>query len=222
MTTPAQPPPAKGRKKSPAANPVTWVIVLGVALAGGAYLLMRQRSTAAANAAGTGTATPTGSLEDFAGQIATLQSEIADLQSSAAQDEAGETGTGTTTTPPPAGGGGALKAPGGFSVTPHAGGANFGWQAVPGAKAYQLQVTGAGGKGTGTSHYDHAANATHASVSLAKGAYKARVRAGASTASLTGPWTPYKPFTVTAKAPAVKPPVVKGSGGTSGGGEGED
>lgn len=196
MTTPAQPP---AKRKGAKITPMTMVIVLGVALAGGAFFLWRQRSSASA-AANTAAATPTGSLEDFAGQIATLQSEIADLQSSAAQDEAGETTTGTTT-PPPGGTPGKLTAPGGFSVTPHAGGANFGWGAVPGAAAYQLQVTGAGGKGTGTSHYDHAANATHASVSLAKGAYKARVRAGTSTASLTGPWTPYKPFT-----------VVKGSG----------
>lgn len=196
MTTPAQPP---AKRKGAKITPMTMVIVLGVALAGGAFFLWRQRSSSAAANNAAAAATPTGSLEDFAGQIATLQTEIADLQSSAAQDESGET-TGTTTPPPGGTTTTGLKAPAGFSITPTAAGADFGWSTVTGASAYQLQVTGAGGKGTGTSHYDHAANATHARVALAKGAYKARVRAGVSTASLTGPWTPYKSFTVTGRS----------------------
>jgi hypothetical protein len=183
----------KGKGKR--VSPTMIILVLGVALAGGAYLLYRQRKNAA-TAASTAAPVDTSQLEDFAGQIATLQSEIGNLQSSAAQDEAGETGTGTT--------GGTttttLKAPAGLSVTPHKGGASFGWSTVPGAKAYELEVTGAGGKGTGTSHYDHASGGNHAeNVALAKGAYKARVRAGTSTAALSGPWTPFKPFTVPAK-----------------------
>lgn len=220
MTTPAQPP-AKGKgKKSGLNSPMTWVIVLGVGLVAGAFLLWRQKGTAAAAS----TATPQPNNEDVAGQIATLQGEIGDLQSTGAQDEAAESGTGTTTTPvPPAG----LAAPGGLSITPNAAGANFGWGKVAGARAYELQVTGAGGHGTGTSHYDHAGADNHAEgVHLAKGKYRARVRAGTSTATLSGPWTAYKPFTVTGKA-AAKPPSrpgskLPGSHPASGGSEGED
>lgn len=208
MATPGQPA-VKGKGKR--VSPTMIILVLGVALAGGAYLLYRQRKTAAA-ASSSAAAPDTSQLEDFAGQIATLQTEIGDLQSSAAQDEKGETGTGTgprVVSGPPVhlgpGDGGtgtvtALKAPAGLSVSPHKGGANFGWSTVPGARAYELEVTGAGGKGTGTSHYDHASAGNHAeNVALARGAYKARVRAGTSTAALSGPWTPYKPFTVPAR-----------------------
>ncbi len=188
----AQEPAGKRKGKM---SPTTIIIVLGVALIGGAYFLYRQRQSAnAAQSAANVNASP--STEDFAGQIATLQAEVADLQSSAAQEQAGETGTGTTggTT----GGTAALKAPG-LSVTPHQGGADFGWGAVSGAKAYELEVTGAGGKGTGTSHYDHAGTTTHARVTLAKGAYKARVRAGRSLTDIHGPWSAWHGFVVPAK-----------------------
>lgn len=80
-------------------SPVTWIIVLGLALAGGAYLLYR-RSTAAA-AAGTTSATtdtPAGTTNpDWSGEIATLQTEIMDLQSSESQEDNDDdktTGTG--------------------------------------------------------------------------------------------------------------------------------
>jgi hypothetical protein len=183
-------------------SPTLIIVVLGVALGGGAYLLYRRSKSAAASSSSS-TPVDTSQLEDFAGQIATLQTEIADLQSSTAQGEAGETGTGGTyrvVTGRTTGSGGTttatLAAPAGLSVTPRKGGADAGWSVVPGAHAYELEITGAGGKGTGTSHYDHAGGGNHASVSLSKGAYKARVRAGTSTAALTGPWTPYKPFAV--------------------------
>lgn len=204
VTTPAQPPRKKGL------SPTTWVIiVLGGALAGGALFLYRRRNQSSSAAAATTTAPA--STTDFSGQIATLQAEIADLQSSAAQDEASESG-GTTTS----GGSTAttLAAPG-LSVTPRTGGADFGWNAVPNAKAYQLQVSGAGGAGTGTSHYDHVGTTTHASVSLTKGKYTARVRAGTSTASVTGPWSPAKSFTVGAV------PIRSKGKNTPGGGGGE-
>lgn len=186
----AAPAPAPGKRKGTKITPMTMVIVLGVALAAGAFFLWRQRSSASSANNAAAAATPNN--EDVAGQIATLQAEIADLQSSGAQDEAGESGTGT----PPGSTPGKLAAPAGLSITPKASGADFGWSKVAGASAYELQVTPAGGKGTGTSHYDHAGTGTHAAVSLAKGAYKARVRAGTSTALLTGPWTPYKSFSV--------------------------
>lgn len=208
MTTPAQPPVKGGKKKFPSMqSPVTWVVVLGIAIAGGAYLLyQRNKAAAAANTTSATTGTSTADTTDFSGQIATLQAEVADLQSSFSQDESAETtatsgSTGTTAT--------ALKAPTGFSITPNANGADFGWGKVDGAKAYELQVTGAGGAGTGTSHYDHAGADNHAEgVRLAGGKYKARVRAGASTTSLTGPWTPYKSFTVGHPKTGGQPPKV--------------
>ena len=194
-------PPARGKRMSP----TMIIVVLGVALGGGAYLLYRRSKNSAASSSAS-TPVDTSQLEDFAGQIATLQTEIGDLQSSAAQGEAGETGTGsggpyqvlTGRTTGSSGGTttATLAAPAGLSVTPRKGGADAGWSVVPGAHAYELEITGAGGKGTGTSHYDHAGTGNHASVNLTKGAYKARVRAGTSTAALTGPWTPYKPFAV--------------------------
>lgn len=207
MTTPAQPPAKGAKKKFPSMqSPVTWVVILGIAVAGGAYLLYRRNKAAAAATPAATTTTGTTDTTDFGGQIATLQAEVADLQSSFSQDESAETtatsgSTGTTAT--------ALKAPTGFSITPTSNGANFGWGKVDGAKAYQLQVTGAGGAGTGTSHYDHAGADNHAEgVRLAGGKYKARVRAGTSTTSLTGPWTPYKSFTVGHPRTGGQPPKV--------------
>lgn len=220
MTTPAQPP-ARGRQgnKFPSMrSPVTWAVILGIALAGGAYILYRRRNTAAA--ANASTAAPSTDTTDLAGQIATLQTEIADLQSTTTQDEGTETGTGTST-----GGGGTgtgkLTAPTGFSITPHAGFADFGWSTVPGAKAYELQVAGAGGAGTGASHYDHAGAGNHAEkVKLSNGSYRARVRAGTSVTSLTGPWTPWKGFQVGAlRGTPIRAPK---SPAFSGGGESEN
>src|SRR6185503_2219321 len=125
----------------------------------------------------TGTAAAdTGNTEDVAGQIGTLQSEIGNLQSSSAQDEACEaaaTTTGCGTPAAPA----VLAAPAGLSVTPRGHGADAGWGPVPGAKVYELAISGAGGTGTGISHYDRVIPATHAQVAgLAPGRYTARVR----------------------------------------------
>lgn len=90
----------------------------------------------------------------------------------------------TTTTPPTPG------TPSGLSVTPHAGFADFGWGAVKGAKSYELSVTGAGGKGTGTSSVDTTETGNHAEgVKLQPGKYHARVRVTG------GKWTAVKTFT---------------------------
>ena len=88
-------------------SPVTWIGILVIALAGGAYLLYRRSQSAAAASttaatAGTGTTTPT----DYSGQVATLQTEIMDLQSSEAQpgddeDKDKTTTGGKKTTKPP-------------------------------------------------------------------------------------------------------------------------
>jgi len=188
----------RGKRKTGLRSPTAIIIILTVSLAAGAYLLYRQRKNAAAAASpatGGGTA-DTGNTEDVAGQIGTLQSEIGNLQSSAAQDEAGEaatttTGGGTPATPA------VLAAPAGLSVTPRGHGADAGWGPVPGAKVYELAISGAGGTGTGISHYDRVIPATHAQVAgLAPGRYTARVRAGKSAADVHGHWTAARPFTV--------------------------
>lgn len=73
-------------------SPVTWLIVLGIALAGGAYLLYRRsQSSAATGTSTTGTSTDTSTGTDYSGQIATLQTEIMDLQSSGAKSSSSST-----------------------------------------------------------------------------------------------------------------------------------
>lgn len=212
-TAATQAPGRRGNKFPSLRSPITWVVVLGIGLAAGAFILYRRNK----NAAAATTATPAPDTTDLQGQIATLQTEVADLQSSAAQDEAGETGTGgglhgTPIPGHPAPRGPKLTAPGGLSITPHAGFADFGWSKVDGASAYELQVAGTAPH-PGASHYDHAGTGNHAEhVRLANGNYHARVRAGTSTASLTGPWTPWKPFHV-GRAIATR----AGSNGSSGG-----
>jgi len=212
--------PAPGKKKAKL-TPTMTIVILGVALAAGAFLLWRRRS--AANAASTaGTSTPQPNNEDVTGQIATLQGEIGDLQSSAAQDEAAETGTGTTGSGTGTGGGvsSVLPAPAGLSVTPHAGGADAGWGTVSGATVYELRIQGAGGSGTGTSHYDHVAAANHARVNLTPGKYVAAVRAGKSTVDVHGHWTPNRAFTVPKAGKvtaAPRTPATQAAGPTGGG-----
>lgn len=131
-------PKGKGRKIA-GMTQTQLLIVLGIALVGGAYLLYRSRKkTAAASTTGsTGTGTCADgsapdangncpqSSQDFSGQLATLQQEIAGLQASAGGGSSGGggvTGTtggttggstggstdggGVTTPPPPATGGG--------------------------------------------------------------------------------------------------------------------
>lgn len=69
-------------------SPVVWVIALGVALAVGAYILVRNRSSSAAGTSTSTADTPSGTANpDWSGEIATLQTEIMDLQSSESQDK---------------------------------------------------------------------------------------------------------------------------------------
>lgn len=110
--------------------------------------------------------------------------------------------TGTTTD---------LKAPAKASVTPRQGGADIGGGSVDGAKAYEILVQGAGGKGTGTSHYDHVLATNHADVTLTPGNYVTRSRAGTSAANVHGPWSEDTAFTV---------PKASGPGQTHPGGKG--
>jgi hypothetical protein len=89
-------------------NPMTWVIVLGVTLAAGAYILYRRNQSSQSSQSASTAATPDST--DFSGEISTLQAEIADLQSGEGGEAAGGGGTG----------GG--QQPGGGSGTPPQGG----------------------------------------------------------------------------------------------------
>jgi hypothetical protein len=95
-----QPAGQQGRGSSALRSPVTWIIVLGIALAAGAYLLYKRSSSSSAAGTSTDTSdTPAGTQNpDWSGEIATLQTEIGDLQSTMAQeDEQSKTsGSGTT------------------------------------------------------------------------------------------------------------------------------
>lgn len=83
--TAGSPPPKDGKKKPVGAlkNPVTWLIVLGVALVGGAFLLWQQNQSSSSSGSGTGSGTGTGT--DDSGALGTLQGEIGNLQSSLTQ-----------------------------------------------------------------------------------------------------------------------------------------
>jgi hypothetical protein len=83
----------------------------------------------------------------------------------------------------------------GLSVTPQSGFADVAWSDVKGASSYELQIAGAGGKGTGTSHVDGAYYSGHAGhVTLSPGRYQARVRARNSAGY--GPWSAQHVFTI--------------------------
>lgn len=89
---------APAKRKSAMSSPWTWVIVGAVALGVGAWILIRRQS-AARSSSTTDTTGTSSDQTDFSGQISTLQTEIADLQSSLAQSGGGggggSTGTGT-------------------------------------------------------------------------------------------------------------------------------
>jgi hypothetical protein len=118
---PDNPPPAKGtpppKGKLTARNPVTWVIILGVAVAGGAYLLYRRSRSSGSASSSTGTAV------DPSAALGTLQSEIGNLQSSGGfgggtsvvpvGSTSGGAGTVTTDGTGPASGGNSSGASGG-------------------------------------------------------------------------------------------------------------
>ena len=195
MTTPAEPPAKGGKKKFPSmSSPTTWVVILGIAVVVGGYLLYRNRK--AASTAATTATTTTADTTDWSGEIATLQAEIADLQSTMTQDERGEeadTDDKTKGHPPVH----PLKAPPAPNVSPHESGTDVSWSAVTGARAYELLIEGATGRGTGHSHFQHVYTGTHATgIRLGNGRYVARVRAGTSTANVHGPWSPDHEFRV--------------------------
>ena len=85
-------------RKSVLKSPWTWVGVAVIALVGGAYLLYRQNKNAQAAASSTTTTGTPSDETDYAGQIGTLQAEIADLQGTLAQ-QSGTTSSVTVTVP---------------------------------------------------------------------------------------------------------------------------
>jgi hypothetical protein len=81
-----------------------------------------------------------------------------------------------------------------LSITPHPGYADFGF-GVTGATSYHLTVTGAGGAGTGTSHFDETVTTPHVEhLTLSPGHYVAYARAINSAGQ--SPDSPRKPFTI--------------------------
>lgn len=99
--------------------------------------------------------------------------------------------------PAPPAGPAAPKVPGtpALSVTPHPGYADFGF-GVTGATSYRLVVTGAGGAGTGTAHFDQTVTTPHVEhLTLTPGHYVAYARAINSAGA--SPDSPRKPFTIT-------------------------
>jgi hypothetical protein len=119
---PDKPPAPKG--KLSLKSPVTWVIILGVAVVGGAYLLYRRsKSNAAGSSSGTGTGV------DPSAALGTLQDEIGNLQGASAgtgggtsvvpvgSSTSGGAGTVTTTDTGPASGGNSSGASGGTGTS---------------------------------------------------------------------------------------------------------
>lgn len=82
VSTAADPPRKPAGKKIAGMSPMTLIVILGIGVVGGAWFLLRRSKAQAAATDTTGSAQGTAESQgnDFAGQIATLQTEIADLQ----------------------------------------------------------------------------------------------------------------------------------------------
>jgi hypothetical protein len=157
-----QPAGGRGGKKFLGLSPVGWALSLGLAVLAGGYLLYRRSKAKATSTAVTTSAT--GTSTDIAGQLATLQTEIMNLQGSEAGEGAGGTGgggtggggtppptsTGTGTPPPPptstgTGTGGKQAPPPAVTglhpttVTPTSIG--LAWNKSNGATSYQIRIT---------------------------------------------------------------------------------
>lgn len=182
--TQASAPPSRAGKKTLGMGPQQWIIVLGVALAGGAYLLYRRNKAAKANAAANTQTNPSGCPEgtapdaqgncvqisqDYSGQLGTLQTEIADLQSSGATTssalsalQAGEKGE-----PPPGSILTKLPAPSGLHVTNVTKTtATVAWNKVPGATSYQFAIAKGSGAPGPPAGYAVGGNTSHTARNL--------------------------------------------------------
>lgn len=203
-------------RKSMLRSPVTWVIILGVTLAGGAYILWRRNQSAAASSSGANTTsgTDTTGTTDDSGALSTLQTEIADLQSSASQGTAttgggtstggGSTSGGGTSTGGGTSGGGSASSPPKVPpvitvVNPGIAAADISWTGVPGATAYVLDITGP----QGSHQASPTVHGTHARVDLPAGKKNLKVKVRATNAAGAGPWSATRTFSVGGR-PAVK------------------
>lgn len=130
----SRPPAGKGLSLR---SPWTWVIIGGIALAGGAFILYRNRK-AAASSTGSASTSPV----DYSGALGTLQDEIGNLQS-------GSSGGGTSVVPvgDPSGGGGSVTPAGGPSSGGNPPGASGGSGSDSGGGG---SSSSGGGGGTGT------------------------------------------------------------------------
>ena len=82
-----------------------------------------------------------------------------------------------------------LAAPTGLHDSVWAYHARIGWNAVAGGTIYELRINGAGGSGTGTTHFDRVLSQRSATVNLGPGRYIANVRAGRSASDVHGHWS---------------------------------
>jgi hypothetical protein len=183
-------------------SPVTWVIVLGIAVAGGAYLLWRRNQAAAAAT----TSTTTTAAADTAATsgidpaaAGTLQAEIGDLQSSEAQEAAAgtpaKTGTPAKASPPRTGPDPVTAIMTGNQLTVI-------WPPVGGASKYQVDVSGKRGSAPVVTQ-------TKAVFSVATVGPSGTVKVRAGNAAGWGPWSASKTF----RAPgASRQPAPKAAG----------
>lgn len=192
-------------RKSMLRSPITWVIILGVTLAGGAYILYRrnQANNAASSSSGSTTASTDPNATDNAGALSTLQTEIADLQSSASQQtpapasptaplpDPNKTVTGTITKAP-------AVPPVITVVNPGIAAVDISWTAVPGATGYKLDITGP----QGSAQASPTVSTTHARVDLPAGKKGLRVKVRAVNSAGAGPWSGTRTFSVGGRAPA--------------------
>jgi hypothetical protein len=133
-------PPGKGKPLS-LKSPWTWVIVGGIALVGGAFILWRRSHQTASATGSAATGTP-----DYSGALGTLQDEIGNLQSASGTSPGGGTSVVPVTTP--SGGGGTTTETG--STGPATGGNSSGAPAGNNSSSSGTSSSGGGGTTTAT------------------------------------------------------------------------
>jgi hypothetical protein len=200
--------PGTGKKRKGLSSAVVVIVILGVALGAGAWMLYRRRSSASSGAA----APPASAATDQTGQISTLQAEVADLQGRLAQS-GGDEGPGDTDTDTD--GGSTAKKPG---MPTHVSGSatsatsiRLTWSKVTGATEYKASAT-AGGKTAGTTQTVKGTSATIPGLKPGT-SYTCHVSAGNAagwSAATNGPVVRTPARTV-----GHKPPATSGGDGES-------
>lgn len=221
-----QPP---GQSRGGIRSPVTWLVVLGIALAGGAYLLYKRSTSSSASGTSTSTTdTPSGTQNpDWSGEIATLQTEIGDLQSTIDQDQDNSGSSEDVTVPPVTGedleaaqqtlGDAGLKSTATGPKTTKAGEVREVSAQTPGAGAkvsrgttvkltYKIANPPAAKKKPATAAGKAATNAVHTTSST-----KAAASSAASSSAASKPAASSKPASSSKPAakPAAKKPATK-------------